>query len=228
MLNILIIEDEAAVRLLTKAKLKNEYNLLEAGNGVQALEVMEHQHIDLIIADIMMPEMDGYEFVQVLRSSGNMTPVIFLTAMNTFAYKKKGFETGVDDYMTKPIDYEELKWRMKALLRRAKIANEKQLTVGNLVLRTDCLTAECNGLPVTLTKKEFDLLYKLLSYPDVIFTKQQIMDEIWGYNTESDYNSIKTYISRLRNKFSECNDFELVSVRGLGYKAVIHETEGKP
>ena len=174
----------------------------------------------ITIADSIKP---GEKFTQQLKM---IFSLVFITGILSAALK--GFETGVDDYMTKPIDYEELKWRMKALLRRAKIANEKQLTVGNLVLRTDCLTAECNGLPVTLTKKEFDLLYKLLSYPDVIFTKQQIMDEIWGYDTESDYNSIKTYISRLRNKFSECNDFELVSVRGLGYKAVIHETEGKP
>lgn len=142
MLNILIVEDEAAIRLLTKTKLRNEYNIIEAANGVQALEVLEHKHIDLIIADIMMPEMNGYEFVQSLRDSGDMTPVIMLTAMSTFAHKKKGFATGIDDYMVKPIDYEELKWRIEALLRRAQIANEKRIVVGALTLRSDYLTAE--------------------------------------------------------------------------------------
>lgn len=227
MLNILIVEDEAAIRLLTKTKLRNEYNIIEAANGVQALEVLEHKHIDLIIADIMMPEMNGYEFVQSLRDSGDMTPVIMLTAMSTFAHKKKGFATGIDDYMVKPIDYEELKWRIEALLRRAQIANEKRIVVGELTLRSDYLTAELNGISISLTEKEFDLLYKLLSYPGIIFTKQQIMDEIWGYDTETDYNTIKTYISRLRNKFKDCKDFELVSVRGLGYKAIIHGLEEK-
>jgi len=227
MLNILIVEDEAAIRLLTKTKLRNEYNIIEAANGVQALEVLEHKHIDLIIADIMMPEMNGYEFVQSLRDSGDMTPVIMLTAMSTFAHKKKGFATGIDDYMVKPIDYEELKWRIEALLRRAQIANEKRIVVGSLTLRSEYLTAELNGISISLTEKEFDLLYKLLSYPGIIFTKQQIMDEIWGYDTETDYNTIKTYISRLRNKFKDCKDFELVSVRGLGYKAIIHGLEEK-
>lgn len=226
MLNILIVEDEAAVRMLTRAKLRNEYNILEAANGAQALELLDHEHIDLIIADIMMPQMDGYELVQALRGNGNMTPIIMLTAMNTYAHKKKGFATGIDDYMTKPIDYEELKWRISALLRRAKIANEKQITVGNLMFKADSLSAEIDGKTVELTEKESSLLYKLLSYPGIVFTKQQLMDEIWGYDSESDYSTIKTYISRLRNKLGECRGFELVSVRGLGYKAVIHNTEG--
>lgn len=225
MLNILIVEDEASVRMLTRAKLRNEYNILEAANGEQALELLDHEHVDLIIADIMMPQMDGYELVQALHESGNMTPIIMLTAMNTYAHKKKGFATGIDDYMTKPIDYEELKWRIGALLRRAKIANEKQITVGNLTLKADSLSAEIDGKTVELTEKESSLLYKLLSYPGIVFTKQQLMDEIWGYDSESDYSTIKTYISRLRNKLGECRGFELVSIRGLGYKAVIHNTE---
>lgn len=217
MLNILIVEDEAAVRMLTRAKLRNEYNILEAANGAQALELLDHEHIDLIIADIMMPQMDGYELVQALRGNGNMTPIIMLTAMNTYAHKKKGFATGIDDYMTKPIDYEELKWRISALLRRAKIANEKQINVGNLMFKADSLSAEIDGKTVELTEKESSLLYKLLSYPGIVFTKQQLMDEIWGYDSESDYSTIKTYISRLSNKRGECRGFELVSVRGLGY-----------
>lgn len=163
MLNILIVEDEAAIRLLTKTKLRNEYNIIEAANGVQALEVLEHKHIDLIIADIMMPEMNGYEFVQSLRDSGDMTPVIMLTAMSTFAHKKKGSATGIDDYMVKPIDYEELKWRIEALLRRAQIANEKRIVVGALTLHrflfSVSLKQSANGLSEALgsLKSKIDL-----------------------------------------------------------------------
>ncbi len=227
MLNILIVEDEKPVRMLTRAKLKNEYNILEASNGAEALDVMDQQHIDLIIADIMMPEMDGYELVEEIRASGNMIPVIFLTAMNTFAHKKKAFQTGIDDYMTKPIDYEELKWRMEALLRRAQIANEKQIKIGSFSLSEDTHAAQWCDRSIQFTEKEFELLYKLLSYPEVILTRQQIMDEIWGYDTESDYNTIKTYINRLRKKCDGIDAFEIQSVRGMGYKAVLRKEEGK-
>ena len=223
LIDILIVEDEAPVRMLIKVKLGKEYNILEAENGLKALEVIDHNHIDLIIVDIMMPEMNGYEFVDTLRKNNDMTPIIMLTAMNTFAHKKKGFATGIDDYITKPIDYEELKWRIKALLRRSQIVNEKKIVIGNLTLNADSNVAHFSGKNIELTKKEFNLLYKLLSYPNVIFTKQQIMDEIWGYDTETAYDTIKTYINRLRNKFSDCKDFEIVSVRGLGYKAIILE-----
>lgn len=222
MVTILIIEDEASIRMLTRAKLKDEYNIIEAENGAAALEIMEHNHIELIIADIMMPEMDGYEFVQTLRDNKDFTPVIMLTAMNTFAHKKKGFALGIDDYMTKPIDYEELKWRIEAILRRAKIANEKKIIIGEFVLSSDTHIARYKDTQIQLTAKEFELLHKLLSYPDVIFTKQQIMDEIWGYDTETTYDTIKTYINRLRNKFAMCGEFEIMSVRGLGYKAILH------
>lgn len=222
-LNILLIEDELPVRMLTKAKLRSRYNILEAGNGAEALEIMDHTHIDMMICDIMMPEMDGYEFVDILRRSGDMTPVIFLTAMNTFAHKKKGFALGIDDYMTKPIDYEELEWRMDAILRRARIANDNKIALGSLSLQRDSMTAFYNDQEIELTQKEFELLYKFLSYPDTVFTKQQLMDDIWGYDSDTDYNSIKTYINRLRKKFAECTEFELVSIRGVGYKAVIRE-----
>ncbi len=223
MLNILLIEDEIPIRLLTKAKLKNEYHIFEAANGVQALEVLEHEHVDFIIADIMMPEMDGYEFVDNLRSSGDMTPVIMLTAMNTFSHKKKGFSLGIDDYMTKPIDYEELKWRISAILRRSHIANEKHITIGDFHLNIEGMSVSWKGQDIKLTETEFQLLSKFLSYPDVVLTKQQLMDEIWGYDTETDYNTIKTYVNRLRKKFTGCDVFEIISVRGLGYKALIHE-----
>ena len=225
MVTILIAEDDRMIRKLTAAQLSGFYQILEAQDGEDALRVMDHQHIDLLIADIMMPRMDGYELVRTLRENGDMTPVIMLTAMNTFAHKKEGFAVGIDDYMTKPIDYEELKWRIDALLRRAKIANEKQITIGRFRMSEAAHSVSYDGKEIVLTKKEFDLLYKLLSYPGVVFTKQQLLDEIWDYDTETDASGIKTYISRLRSKCADCKEFELTAIRGLGYKAVVHETE---
>ncbi len=221
MLNVLLVEDEKPIRILTRAKLKSEYNIFEAGNGLEALDVMDHQHIDLIIADIMMPEMDGYELVETIRESRDTIPVIFLTAMNTFDHKKKAYQAGIDDYMTKPIDYDELKWKMEAILRRAQIANHKKIEIGEFSMNEETHAVNWKGQSITLTEKEFDLLYKFLSYPGVVFTKQQIMDDVWGYDTESDYNTIKTYINRLRKKCADCDAFEIKSVRGLGYKADI-------
>ncbi len=223
MVTLLIVEDEKTVRLLTKAKLSPSYRILEAENGEAAWQILEHNHVDLLMVDIMMPKMNGYELVRSLRASGDMTPVIMLTAMNSSAHKKEGFASGVDDYMTKPIDYEELIWRIEALLRRARIANEKRIVIGDFCMEEGTYQVKCAGTPVTLTNKEFELLYKLLSYPGVVFTKQQLMDEIWGYDTETEYDTIKTYVSRLRNKLSMCREFELIAIRGLGYKAVLHE-----
>lgn len=225
MITILIVEDDAAIRLLTKTKLAGKYRILEADNGENGLDVLDHHHVDLIIADIMMPKMNGYDFVTILRESGVMTPVIMLTAMSSFAHKKKGYSSGIDDYMTKPINYEELEWHIEALLRRAKISNENKIIIGNLNLNRQSMSVKYNETEVPVTTKEFELLYKFLSYPDVVFTKQQLMDEIWGYDTDTDYNTIKTYISRLRHKFSKCNEFSLVSLRGLGYKATIHKED---
>ncbi len=226
MVTILIVEDDQMVRLLTKTKLSSLYKIQEAADGEEALEVLDHEHIDLLIVDIQMPNMNGYELVRALRDTGDMTPVIMLTAMNTFAHKKEGFSSGVDDYMTKPIDYEELIWRIEALLRRAQIANEKRIVIGGFSMDQNTFSAQYKGETILLTNKEFDLLYKFLSYPNVVFTKQQLMDEIWGYDSETEYDTIKTYISRLRNKFSMCGEFELVSIRGLGYKALIHKMGG--
>ncbi len=226
MITILVVEDDRMVRLLTKAKLSARYKILEAANGQEALDVLDREHADLLIVDIQMPVMNGYELVRTLRDAGDMTPAIMLTAMNTFAHKKEGFAAGVDDYMTKPIDYEELVWRIEAILRRARIANEKRIVIGDFSMEQDTFSAQYRGRTIPLTNKEFQLLYKLLSYPNVVFTKQQLMDEIWGYYTETEYDTIKTYISRLRNKCSECTEFELTAIRGLGYKAVIHKTGG--
>ena len=221
MIKILLVEDDAAIRLLTKARLKDSYELFEATDGEQALELLDHQAVDLMIVDIMMPRMNGYEFVEELREAGDETPVILLTALSDFDHKKKGFALGIDDYLTKPIDYEELKWHIEAILRRAKIHSEREIHLGDFTLSEETMTAAWPDHTVSLTDKEFQLLHKLLSYPGVLFTKQQLMDDIWGYDTESDYNTIKTYINRLRNKLAGCDAFAITVSRGLGYKAEV-------
>ncbi|MGI6546468.1 MAG: hybrid sensor histidine kinase/response regulator [Fastidiosipilaceae bacterium] len=177
MVTILLVEDDKMVRLLTKAKLSAPYHILEAEDGKDALAVLDREQVDLLIVDIQMPRMNGYELIRELREVGVQMPVIMLTAMDTFAHKKEGFASGIDDYMTKPIDYEELVWRVEALLRRAKIANENKITIGKFSLNQKTFSAEYDGKTVQLTNKEFGLLFKLLSYPDVVFTKQQLMDE---------------------------------------------------
>ena len=223
MVKILLVEDEKSVRTLTKVKLKAKYEIIEACDGEDAFDVLEHEKVDLMIVDIMMPNMDGYEFVQELRAMGDDTPVIMLTAMDSFSHKKKGYRLGIDEYLTKPIDYEELSWHIEAILRRYKINSDKEIVIGNFSMNEEGMSVSLNGKSIDFTETEFKLLYKFLSYPGVIFTKQQLMDDIWGYDTESDYNTIKVYINRLRNKLEGCENFEIVSVRGVGYKAVILE-----
>ncbi len=223
MITVLVVEDDKSVRLLTKTELKGLYNILEAEDGEKALDLLEHEKVDIMLVDVMMPNMDGFEFVKQLRKSGDLTPVIMLTAMNTYEHKKEGFASGIDDYMTKPINYDELVWRIGALLRRSDIKSERKIAIRELVLDQTKYIAEYKGEQIYLTSKEFDLLFKLLSYPGVVFTKQEIMDDIWGYDSETEYETIKTYISKLRNKFSDCDLFELVALRGIGYKAVIKE-----
>lgn len=218
---ILIVEDDDILRLLLKTKLSYHYKIEEASDGNEALDIMDHKHIELLLVDVQMPGMNGYELLRTLRNAGYTTPVIILTAMNSHEYKKEGFGLGADDYMTKPIDYEELTWRIDAILRRADIANEKKIKIGEFLIDQDKYYAEYDGEAITLTSKEFELLFLLLSYPDVVFTKQKILDKIWGYDTETENETIKTYICRLRNKFSECDEFEIKSIRGLGYKAVV-------
>lgn len=226
MATILIVEDDKHTRLLTSARLKSYYTVEEAENGEKALEILEQKHIDLIIADIQMPVMNGYDMVKGLRESGIQIPVIMLTAMHTFDDKKAGFASGTDDYMTKPINYEELFWRIKALLRRANIVNERKIIIGDITLDSTTFTATRKGEePIELAKKEFELLYKLLSYPGMIFTKMQLLNEIWGYDTNSDEATIKTHINRLRNKFADCPEFEIITIRGLGYKSELCEKQ---
>lgn len=221
MASILVVEDDKNTRLLTKARLKHEYEILEAQDGEEALAILDSQHVDLIIADIMMPRMDGYQLVRTIRGEGSTVPVILLTAKAAFEDKRTGFSSGTDDYMTKPIDYEELKWRIKALLRRANIAGERQIRVGDIVLDAASYTIGRGERKEEMPRKEFELLYKLLSYPGMIFTKGQLLNDIWGYDSDSDENTVKTHISRLRMRLAEYPEISIVTLRGLGYKADI-------
>ncbi len=221
MVRILLVEDEKAVRALTKVKLKDKYDIVEAEDGLKAFDILENEHVDIMIVDIMMPNMDGYEFVKELRELGDETPVIMLTAMDSFAHKKKGYDLGIDEYLTKPIDYEELTWHIEAILRRYKINSDREIKIDDFVISEEGMNAFWKGERIDLTETEFKLLYKLLSYPGVIFTKQQLMDEIWGYDSESDYSTIKVYVNRLRNKLEGCDAFEILAARGVGYKVEI-------
>ncbi|EKY28401.1 response regulator transcription factor [Clostridium celatum] len=221
MVNILVVEDDKHTRKLLETILKREgYGVLKAEDGVVAMEVLDNHHIDLIILDIMMPNMDGYEFAKELRDANCMIPILMATAKQLPEDKKKGFIVGTDDYMTKPIDTEEMILRIKALLRRAQIVNARKLVIGNVTLDYDTLTVTRGDEKQTLPQKEFYLLYKLLSYPDKIFTRIQLMDEIWGMETESGDTTVNVHINRLRRRFDSYPEFEIISVRGLGYKAV--------
>jgi DNA-binding response OmpR family regulator len=219
MASILLAEDDDNLRLLIEHRLKPGYDVLCARDGVEALEVMESHRVDLLIADIMMPRMDGFELVRNLRLRGFDAPVMMLTANQTFDAKRTGFRVGTDDYMTKPVDYEELLWRLRALLRRSKVFAEEKVRIGGLVLDSATYTIGKGGSTVELPKKEFDLLFKLLSSPGRIFTKSQLMEEVWGHDSESGEETIKTHISRLRGSIKHFDEVEIVAVKGIGYKA---------
>lgn len=221
MFNILVVEDNADMRELFCTVLSDGgYRAVTAVDGADALEVMDREYIDLIVADIMMPNMDGYELTKALRDANYELPILIVTAKDQFADMQRAFRAGTDDYMVKPINVNELLLRVKALLRRARISSEKKITVGSTVLDYDALTVTVNGSESILPQKEFYLLYKLLSYPNKIFTRQQLMDEIWGMFSETDERTVNTHINRLRDRFADCGDFEIITVRGLGYKAV--------
>lgn len=222
MFQILVVEDNANTRKLMKAILKRAgYDVLEAENGLKALEVLDHHHVDLILLDVMMPKMDGYQFTEQIRNCGDTTPILMVTAKQLPEEKCKGFLVGTDDYMVKPINEEEMLLRIKALLRRAKIANEHKLQVGKIVLDYDALTVSYKGELQTLPQKEFLLLYKLLSYPNKIFTRLQLMDEIWGMDSDTVDTTVNVHVNRLRKRFANCDEFQIVAIRGIGYKAVI-------
>lgn len=225
MFQILVVEDDKNTARLMKAVLKHAgYKVFQAGNGIEALEVIDKQHIDLILLDVMMPKMDGYEFTEQLRSCGDNTPILMVTAKQLPEEKCKGFLVGTDDYMVKPVNEDEMLLRIKALLRRSQIANEHKLRIGKVTLDYDALTVSREGIGQTLPQKEFYLLYKLLSYPDKIFTRLQLMDEIWGMESETVDTTVNVHVNRLRKRFEQWPEFEIVAVRGIGYKAVIcHE-----
>ncbi len=221
MFHILVVEDDKHTRLLLKAVLEAEhYTVFTAEDGVAALDVMDREHVDLVVLDVMMPNMDGYEFTSVLRENRSTLPILMVSARHLPEDKHKGFIVGTDDYMTKPIDEEEMLLRIKALLRRAQIASEHKMFIGDIVLDYDALTVTKSGETQELPQKEFLLLYKLLSYPGKIFTRIQLMDEIWGTDSDTGWETVTVHIGRLRKRFEGWDEFEIVSVRGLGYKAV--------
>ncbi len=221
MFQILVVDDDRNTRMLLKAVLEAEnYSVLTASDGVQALQVLDENHVDLVVLDVMMPNMDGYAFTKTLREGNDNLPILMISARQLPADKKKGFLVGTDDYMTKPIDEEEMLLRIRALLRRARIASEHRIVLGDVVLDYDSLTVTRKGETQELPQKEFMLLYKLLSYPGKIFTRIQLMDEIWGADSETGWETVTVHIGRLRRRFEGWPEFEIVSVRGLGYKAV--------
>lgn len=226
MIKILVIEDEEAMRLLMEVKLKKDYEIFAVSDGVEAIKVLETIKVDLILADVMMPNMNGYDFAEHLRNQGDTTPIIMITAKGSVDDKVKGFNSGIDDYMVKPIDFIELKCRIKAMLRRSNINKEKEIIIGEVTINSESLSIKKKEKILYFPNKEFQILYKLLSYPDKIFTKEELLDEIWGFTSESDETTIRTHINRLRSKIEDFKEFEILTIRGLGYKGVIHNEVG--
>ncbi len=224
MINILVVDDNPNARKLYEFILKKEhYTPVLAEDGLQALDIFEKQHVDLILLDIMMPNMDGFTFAQEIRNAGINTPILMISAKNAPEDKRAGFIAGTDDYMVKPVDEVELLLRIKALLRRARIAADKALVIGSTKLVYDSFAVYEKNKETILPRKEFLVLYKLLSYPNKTFTRTQLMDEIWSMDSESEERTVDVHINRLREKFGSNDDFKIVTVRGLGYKAVINE-----
>ena len=221
MMKILIAEDDRELRqLFAHVLTRNCYSVTGVSNGQEALEAMEQDYYDLIITDIMMPVMDGYELVRQLREVGNITPVLMITAKDAFDDMSMGFRFGVDDYMVKPINVNEMVLRVRALLRRAQMIHDRRQNIGETVMECDSLTVIVKGESMVLPQKEFMLLYKMAAYPGKIFTRQQLMDEIWGYDSESDSHTVDVHIGRLRERFRNSEDFKIVTIRGVGYKVV--------
>jgi DNA-binding response OmpR family regulator len=219
--HILVVDDDKNTRMYFEAVLtNNNYTVTVAKNGEEALDIMDKKHIDLVVLDIMMPKMDGYEFTKTLRECDNNLPILMVSAKQMPTDKNKGFAVGTDDYMTKPVDQDEFLYRIKALLRRAKIVNERKIVIGDVVIDYNSLTVTKGDNVQELPQKEFLLLYKLLSYPGKIFTRIQLMDEIWGAESETGWETVTVHVGRLRKRFEGWQEFEIESVRGLGYKVV--------
>lgn len=219
MFKILIAEDDSELRqLFSHVLIKNGYSVTGVCNGKEALDALDKGYYDLIISDIMMPEMDGYELVSSLRTAGYSIPVMMITAKDAFDDMRMGFVSGTDDYMVKPVNVNEMVLRVGALLRRAQMINDRRLVIGGTVMECDSLTVTWDGQSAVLPQKEFMLLYKMASYPGRIFTRQQLMDDIWGYESETNTHTVDVHIGRLRDRFKDNRDFRIVTMRGLGYK----------
>lgn len=222
MFKILVVEDDRELNKSVCAFLsRNGYTAIGCLNAADAQDKMYEQVFDLIISDIMMPDIDGFDFAESIRIFNKTIPILFMTARDDFASKQKGFRIGIDDYMVKPIDLDELILRIEALLRRAKIANSKKITVGSLTMNAEEFTAHIDGEEIKLTVREFNILYKLLSYPKKTFTRSQLMNEFWSVDSSSGPRTVDVYMTKLRDKISKCENVEIVTVHGLGYKAVI-------
>ena len=222
MINILVVEDDTKLNRIVCDYLSGSgYNTKGCLNPNEAYDMMYGNLYDLIISDIMMPEVDGFEFAEAVRSLNKTIPILFMTARDDIASKQKGFRAGIDDYMVKPVDLDELVLRVAALLRRANILDNKNMTVGNLTLDADAVSTTIDSEEIPITLREFNILFKLLSYPKKTFSRAQLMDEFWGMDTDTSLRAVDVYINKLRDKFSACDGFEIVTVRGLGYKAVL-------
>lgn len=222
MIHILVLEDDPKQNQLVCAYLSDSgFEVKGCLNANDAYDEMYNRLYDLIISDIMMPEVDGFEFARTVRQLNKHIPILFMSARDDMPAKQKGFQLGIDDYMVKPIELDELLLRVRALLRRANIEVERKITVGNLVLDADGMTAEVDGEELNVTTREFNILYKLLSYPKKTFSRAQLMDEFWGVDSDTSLRAVDVYITKLRDKFSGCDGFEIKTVRGLGYKAVL-------
>lgn len=221
MFTILVVEDDTSLRRLICATLeRNGYHTLPVKDGIDALDTLDREHVDLIISDLMMPNMDGFELTSALREAKYEQPILIVTAKEGLEDKRKGFDLGSDDYMVKPIELDELVMRVAALLRRAKIATEQRLVVGEMVLDYSAISVTWDGKTETLPPKEFYLLFMLLSYPNIIFTRRQLLDELWGMEHDVDERTVDVHVRRLRERYEACESFDIITVRGLGYKAV--------
>ena len=225
MFNVLVVEDDKNLKKLMVTYLKrNNYTVFEANNGIHALDIIDKQYIDLVISDVMMPEMDGFELLNELRTSNYEIPIMLITAKGDISDKKQGFILGADDYMVKPVDMEEMILRVSVLLKRVKSADKRKIVIGDLIIDYDQLSVTKHGKVYNLAQKEFYLLYKLISTPNTIFSRQELIEEIWGLESESEYRTVDVHIKRLREKLSDLNEFEIVTVRGAGYKVIINKT----
>jgi len=222
MLNILVVEDDENLNYIVSSVLNdNGYRPISCKNPIDAFNIIEEEPVDMIISDIMMPNMDGFEFSRHIRTQDKKIPILFMTARDDIDSKKRGFQIGIDDYMVKPIDMDEMLLRISALLRRANIANERKIQIGSLLLVEDETTAYYEDEEIPLTVKEFQILFKLLSYPKKTFTRIQLMNEFWGFDSDSNPRTVDVSITKLREKLSNCRDIEILTVRGLGYKAIV-------